>query len=174
MDLALLKIYLNDHYAGATSGVDLARRTWRENEDHPVGLYFVQFVPELAEDRDTLRRVMDALGVERDGLKERAARLLERAARLKLNGRLLRYSPLSRLHELEGLVVATQGRLALWRLLRTLAREDVRLTGFDFEALVRRAQAQQAALERLRIAAAREAFVEPIGYSARRVREAQG
>jgi hypothetical protein len=174
VDLALLKIYLNDHLAGATTGVELARRTGRENEGHPVGLYFIQFVPELAEDRATLRRVMDALGVEPEGFKQRAARVLERVGRLKLNGRLLRYSPLSRLHELEGLVVATQGRLSLWRLLRMLAREDLRLQGFDFEALIARAQAQQAALERLRIAAAREAFVEPIGFAARAARGAEG
>lgn len=172
MDLPLLKIYLNDHLAGATSGVELARRVLRENADHPVGLYFAQLVPELAEDRSTLRRVMDALGAAPDGVKLRAAWLLERVGRLKLNGRLLRYSPLSRLHELEGLVVASQGRLSLWRLLRTLAREDLRLHGFDFDALIARTQAQQAALERLRIAAAREAFVEPVGFDARRAREA--
>jgi hypothetical protein len=172
VDLALLKIYLNDHLAGAHAGLELARRTWRENEDHPVGHYFSQLVPELAEDRATLRRVMDALGVAPDVFKQRAAWVMERVGRLKLNGRLVRYSPLSRLHELEGLVVATQGRLSLWRLLRRLAREDLRLDAFDFDALVERAQAQQATLERLRIAAAREAFVEPIGFAARTAREA--
>lgn len=161
MDLGLLGIYLNDHLAGSLAGLELARRTLRENEEHPAGLYLVRFVPELAEDRLLLRRVMEALAVEPDGLKERMALLGERVGRLKLNGRLVSYSPLSRLHELEGLVVATQGRLSLWRLLRGLAGEDVRLSDFDFEALIRRAEAQQQALEALRMAAAREAFAAP-------------
>jgi hypothetical protein len=159
VDVGLLGIYLNDHLAGATTGVELARRTWRANEDHPVGQYFIRFVPELTEDRAVLRRVMESLGVAPDGLKQRAALVLERVGRLKLNGRLVRYSPLSRLHELEALVVATQGRLALWRLLRTLARDDVRLRGFDFDVLVTRAEAQQEALEQLRLTAAHEAFL---------------
>jgi hypothetical protein len=161
MDLGLLGIYLNDHLAGSLAGLELARRTLRENEEHPVGLYLVHFVPELAEDRTTLRRVMEALAVPPDGLKERVAQLGERVGRLKLNGRLVSYSPLSRLHELEALVVATQGRLSLWRLLHALAREDVRLCDFDFEALIARAEAQQQALESLRLAAAREAFAAP-------------
>ena len=174
MDLSLLGIYLNDHLAGATAGVELARRTWRENEDHPVGLSFIQLVPELAEDRAQLRRVMQALGVPEDGLKQRAALVMERVGRLKLNGRLVRYSPLSRLHELEALEVATQGRLSLWRLLQVLAGDDVRLRGFDFRARAERARAQQAELERLRLLAAREAFMAERSEALPAEGEAQG
>ena len=40
MNIDLLKIYLNDHLAGATAGVELARRTLRENKGNAVGQYF--------------------------------------------------------------------------------------------------------------------------------------
>jgi hypothetical protein len=40
----------DDHLAGATAGVELARRTLRENKGNAVGQYYQTFVPELEED----------------------------------------------------------------------------------------------------------------------------
>jgi hypothetical protein len=106
----LLAIYLNDHLAGATSGVELARRLRGSNQGDP------EFEPVLAEvcsaieaDRETLEAVMDQLGVGQDKLKPLAATLAERLGRLKLNGRLWGYSPLSRLEELELLQIGVVG-----------------------------------------------------------------
>ena len=77
----------------------------------------------------------------------------ERLGRFKLNGELLRYSPLSRLEEIEILMLGVEGKLALWRALR--ANLDVE---FDFDDLIRRGAAQRRRLERLRLKAAAQAF----------------
>lgn len=158
MDVKLLGIYLNDHLAGSRVGLNLARRTARENRGNPLGEFLATLVPELEEDRAVLLRVMTVLKVPRDTFKDSAAWLAERLGRLKLNGRILRYSPLSRLVELEGLFVGTQGRRAMWRLLRRLARTDRSLASFDFEALVARTEQQLRGLEKWRLQAADIAF----------------
>ncbi|MEJ7570043.1 MAG: hypothetical protein WKF41_17480 [Gaiellaceae bacterium] len=83
----------------------------------------------------------------------------EKLGRLKLNGQVRGYSPLSRLLELETLSVGISGKLALWRSLEQLPEIVERLPGIDLEQLVERAQRQRAELEEHRLAAAREAFV---------------
>ncbi len=163
MNIDLLKIYLNDHLAGATAGVELARRTLRENRGNPVGQYFETFVPELEEDRATVEAILLALGQPQDLLKQGIGWMVEKLGRLKLNGRLTRYSPLSRVLELEGLCIGSEGRLSMWRSLRTLASRDERLGRFDFEALIARAEVQLRALERLRQQASDEAFSDNSG-----------
>lgn len=160
MNTKLLGIYLNDHLAGSRGGLEMARRAERENRDNPVGGYLASLIPELEEDRGALEQVMRALGVSRDYLKEGVALVAERVGRLKLNGRLLRYSPLSRVVELESLCVAVQGKQALWRALRRLARTELRLQDFDFDVLLARAETQFKGLERLRVQAADTAFAE--------------
>jgi hypothetical protein len=161
VNLDLLRIYLNDHLAGSMVGLELARRTKAENAGNPVGEYYAELVPELREDRATLIGVMAALGLKRDAVKQGAAWVGEKLGRLKLNGRLTGYSPLSRVVELEGLCLGTEGRLSLWRTLRRLARKDERLGRFDFTALITRTEYQRRTLERLRQQAADEAFLEP-------------
>ncbi len=158
MDVKLLGIYLKDHLAGSRAGLELARRAEQENRGNPVGDYLSTFRKELEEDRAVLERVMRELGVSHPSFKERAGWLLERVGRLKLNGRLVSYSPLSRVMELEGLCIGTQGRLCLLRALERLARMERRLERIDFAALVARAEAQLKMLDRLRLLAADTAF----------------
>ena len=45
-----LAIYLNDHLAGATFGVELVRRAARENEGNELGEFFRSLSAEIAED----------------------------------------------------------------------------------------------------------------------------
>jgi hypothetical protein len=58
----------------------------------------------------------------------------EKAGRLKLNGELLGYSPLSRLEELEALSLGVEGKLALWTALRRTHGDDPRLRGAELTA----------------------------------------
>lgn len=149
----LLGIYLNDHLAGATLGVELARRLRASNEDEPeFGPGLAEVCAEIEADRETLKAVMDRLGVAQSKLKPLAAVLGERLGRLKLNGRLWGYSPLSRLDELELLQVGIAGKRRLWRALEhTHAGE---LPGLDLGALAERATEQLMRLEALHLKAA--------------------
>jgi hypothetical protein len=150
----LLRIYLNDHLAGAGMGLALARRTLRNNREGELGEFLRRLVREIEEDRATLLDVMRALGVPRNPVKEPAARALEVVGRLKLNGRLRGYSPLSRVLELEGLCLGVEGKRALWRSLQATGRS----IPSDLDALAERAQHQLEELERHQVEAIRVAF----------------
>lgn len=156
----LLGIYLNDHLAGATSGLELARRCRSENPDTDLGRYLDGFIDELTEDRLLLGTVMEKLGVAANPAKVLAGWTLEKVGRLKRNGRLVSYSPLSRLEELEGLVLGVEGKLSLWRTLKRLRGRNPSLAEIDLAPAIARGQRQRAALEKLRQAAAVEAFAD--------------
>jgi hypothetical protein len=153
-----LPIYLNDHLAGATAGLELARRTARENDGTPLGDFLRELAGEIAEDRQTLVQLMERLGIRRSGPKVAAGWVMEKVGRLKLNGQLTGYSPLSRLVELEGLSTGIEGKRALWVALAEIADRDVRLDEAELRALADRAASQRERLEPYRLAAAREAL----------------
>jgi hypothetical protein len=152
----LLGTYLNDHLAGATVGVELARRARDQNEGTPLGRFLADLAAEIEEDRETLERVMERLDVGRDRLKQAFGWAGEKVGRLKPNNRLFGYSPLSRVIELEALSLGIEGKRGLWQALR--ATNEPRLAEFDFDALIERAAAQRSSLEEQRLAAAQTAF----------------
>jgi hypothetical protein len=153
-----LPIYLNDHYAGSTMGLELAKRAAGNNRgDAAFGPALARLAGEIGEDRDALLRLMGRLGVEEDRIKATLAWAAEKAARLKLNGELLRYSPLSRLVEIEGLITGVSGKLSLWRVLLDVQHEQ--LDAAEIGGLAERAEDQLARLYELRGAAARAAFI---------------
>jgi hypothetical protein len=145
----LLGIYLNDHLAGATLGVELARRLRSSNNNAEVA----RICDEIEADRETLLAVMERLGVSRGRAKPAAAWAAEKLGRLKLNGQLTGYSPLSRLLELELLYIGIAGKLQLWRSLEQSLGDS--LEGFQFERLAERAANQRDRVEALHHAAAR-------------------
>ncbi|MDQ4037948.1 MAG: hypothetical protein M3313_06285 [Actinomycetota bacterium] len=155
---SLLGIYLNDHLAGATAGVSLIERAAAAQERTPAGPPLAKLAKEIAEDRDALLEIMADLDVGVARYKIAGAWVVERAGRLKLNGRLLSRSPLSSLVELEGMKLGVEGKAALWRSLRALADQDSRLEISRLENLIARAKAQSRTLEKLRVAAAAEAL----------------
>lgn len=152
-----LAIYLNDHFAGSTGGVDLARRLRSSNQgDAELSSALAQICTEIEEDRATLARLMDRLEIDRDRAKPLFARLAERLGRLKLNGQLTGYSPLSRVLELEILSGLIGGKIQLWNALEQ--RFGQSLDGFDFPSLADRADSQGRRVEDLHLKASRRAF----------------
>jgi hypothetical protein len=139
----LIAIYLQDHLAGAMAGLELARRARDKNEGTELGDFLGRIADDLAEDRASLQQVMDRLGIGADRLKVATAWAVEKVGRLKLNGRLFTYSPLSRIVELEGLITGVNGKLAMWRALRDLAEHDDRLDAAELDRLIARAQDQE-------------------------------
>jgi hypothetical protein len=150
------EIYLQDHLAGAAAGVELARRTAGSNSSNDYGPELSRLADEIAEDRETLIEIAEALGASRSRLKEAGAWAGEKVGRLKPNNSILSYSPLSRLIELEGLVLGVTGKRSLWRSLQQALGEE--LAGHRFEELLGRAEDQRERLERLRLQAARDAL----------------
>jgi hypothetical protein len=151
-----LSVYLNDHLAGATLGVELAKRSRASNQGTALGEFLDRLAEEIAADRETLKRLMEELGVRADPVKAYGAWAAEKVGRLKLNGQLTGYSPLSRLVELEGLETGINGKRAMWAALEHVA--EARVPGFDFADLRRRAERQAAEVEERRLEAAETAL----------------
>jgi hypothetical protein len=158
MDKKLLGIYLNDHLAGSTMGLELVRRARGANRGSPLGEFLEGLAREIEDDRKTLEGMMEDLEIRKDPIKVAAGWALEKAGRLKLNGQLTGYSPLSRLVELEGLALGVTGKLALWKALRLLADGEHALDATALDRLVERAEEHQRGLEEHRLTAAREAL----------------
>jgi len=154
----LLGIYLNDHLAAATAGVELARRAAASHRGSVTGDRLARFVADAAADRSALRRIMAALGAPVRHYKSYAAWVAEKAGRLKPNGSLWSRSPLSSVVELEILRLGVDGKAAAWRTLRALADRDTRLDPAELNELLARAAAQSQALEELRASAAASTF----------------
>lgn len=143
----LLAIYLNDHLAAATGGRELARRAAASNRSSDYGPFLKRLAEEIAEDRESLLLIMHVLDVRVDPVKVMVGWGAEKVGRLKLNGRLLGYSPLSRLIELETLGVGLYAKLALWRSLAQLEPERIAGAGVTLLNLVARAERQLDELE---------------------------
>jgi hypothetical protein len=153
-----LAIYLNDHLAGSIVETELAKRALRENSGSEFEETLEWLLGQILEDRATLERLMEELGVAKSRVKGALALVLERVGRLKLNGQLTGYSPLSRLVEFEGLTLGVTGKLALWENLRELAEGEPRLAGFELDELAERARRQLERLRAERLRAARLAL----------------
>jgi hypothetical protein len=153
-----LDIYLNDHLAGAMVGVELSRRAANSNRGTPSGEFLERLQQDIAEDRRTLLAVVRALGVDVSPAKPSLAWIAEKVGRLKLNGRLRGYSPLSRLVELEGLEAGVAAKRSLWQALARAFPQDARLAGFDLDALIARAEQQLEGIHEQRLMAAPEAL----------------
>lgn len=152
-----LRIYLNDHLAGATAGLALAKRI-RDRNTGPVGQTFAELVPDLEGDSQTLRDIIASMEFADSGVKQKLADILERVGRLKLNGQILGYSLLSRMEELEAMSLGIEGKVKMWSALATIADRRPQLSKFDFEKLGVQARLQHDRVEALRIDAAREAL----------------
>jgi hypothetical protein len=152
-----LRIYLVDHHAASVAGHELAKRTLGSNRGTRFESDLEEVVQAIGEDKDALAALMEQLGVSANPLKEVATWTAEKLGRLKLNGEILNYSPLSRVIEFEGLVSGIVAKRALWVSLKTVA-DGPGLDAAGLDELIRRAEAQMGTMQELRDEAARLAF----------------
>ena len=138
----LLAIYLNDHLGGSAAGLALVRRCRRSNAGTPLDRVLIDVEAEIEADQRTLEALMVRLGIGRNRVKRTLGSIAEFAARLKGNGRLVRYSPLSRVVELEGLAAGIVTKRSLWRSLRAIADRHPALDAAALDILVARATSQ--------------------------------
>ena len=152
-----LRIYLNDHLAGATAGIALAKRIAERNTGE-IGQTFKDLIPDLEDDERTLQSIIAAMDFPTSGMKQKLADVVEKVGRLKLNGQILGYSLLSKMEELEVMSLGIEGKAKLWSALATVAERRPQLAKFDFETLGVQARLQHDRVDALRLEAAREAL----------------
>jgi hypothetical protein len=153
-----LGIYLNDHLAGATFGVGLARRIADQHRQWAYGAELERVAEEIAQDRRNLLEIMDSLGVPARRYKICAGWAAERVGRLKPNGVLYRRSGLSTVVELETMRLGVEGKTLVWRSLLVVATGEERLDEPRLQSLLSRARDQIDTLEALRLRAVAGVF----------------
>jgi hypothetical protein len=149
-----LERYLQDHHAGGSAGVRLARSLAGSLPSASAGA-LADVAREIGEDLRALERVMAARGVHPSTARDVSARIGGLGARAR---RALARSTARRaaalLIELELLEMGITGKRLLWVALLSLGEGN----DAELEALVGRAERQQAAVEAVRLAVAQTAL----------------
>lgn len=146
-----LAAYLNDHLAGETAALELARRVADTHAGTDRGPELARLAADVEADRDELLDVMARLDVTPSMVKTAAGWLGEKAGRLKPNGHIVTRSPLADILELEGLRLAVAAKLMSWQVLRAVSVHDSRLAKEHLETLLERADDQAERLYRLHL-----------------------
>ncbi|WP_212753191.1 hypothetical protein [Enemella dayhoffiae] len=148
----LLHTYLQDHHAGAVSGVALFRRVAENHSRAEVRTAVARLAEDIEEDKKLLEELMNQVGASPSLVKDSGARVAEVAGQLKPNQRFKDRSPLSDLLELEALTAAVMAKRLGWRALLGLA--DPRLSTEALERLLERAISQGQELDELHVGCA--------------------
>ncbi|SFL05778.1 hypothetical protein [Geodermatophilus ruber] len=157
-NLELLGIYLNDHLAASTGGIELVRRMLGRHRASTYGPRLEELLGELREERSALKTTMQALGIPVRQYKQALTWVGEKLARGKLNGALLSRSPLSDLVEFEFIAIAVLAKRAGFETLLSLTDVDPRIDRVLFERLINQADKQHHWLADARREVAAELF----------------
>jgi hypothetical protein len=156
----LLRIYLQDHHAGSVAGVSLIKRSRGSNEGTALADLLAEIEAEVVQDQRSLEIIMAHLGMRPSLVKGAVGAVSERVGRLKTNGKIAKYSPSSRVLELEGIAAGVLTKLNLWRTLQAVSPDGSRFGPVDIHQLARRAERQLERLQSAHHAAAITAFGE--------------
>ena len=138
----LLGIYVNDHLAAATGGIELVGRMIGVHRGSRWEPPLQQLLTELRDEKSSLLDVARALGVPVRQYKQLGVWVAEKVSRAKFNGRLLSRSPLSDLVEFEFLASAVRGKRSGFETLRIAAEVDGRLPKAELDRLIDQAHRQ--------------------------------
>jgi hypothetical protein len=148
-----LATYVKDHLGGARIALELLEAMRDQHDDPKFQGLASLLLPQVQADDHVLREMAKKIGSEPSTLKEVGGWLLEKAARLKLGH--TGSTDFAMFESLELLVLGIHGKLCLWKALQAASGFDTRLSDFDFEMLISRAQHQYDRVEMNRLELAR-------------------
>jgi hypothetical protein len=150
-----LHVYLNDHLAGATAGVELVK-TAAENHDGELGEFFAQLADEITADYNTLTSLMDQMDAHASGAKEVLAKAGSVVSEAKFSGESMDDPEFGTFLTLETLSIGVEGKLCMWKALKVVEDSAPELAAANIDTLIERAQSQRDKLEskRLEVASA--------------------
>ncbi|MGY1744389.1 hypothetical protein [Blastococcus sp. SYSU D00695] len=138
----LLGVYVNDHLAAATGGVELVSRMLARHGGTPYERRLEELLDQLREERTAHLAMASALGIPVRTYKQVGTWVAEKLSRAKLNGRLFSRSPLSDLVEFEFIATAVLAKRAGFETLLELSAVEPRLDRALLERLVAQADEQ--------------------------------
>ncbi len=156
-----IDVYLNDHLAGATAGVDLVKDA-AERHDGDLGEFFQQLADEITADYNTLTTLMAAMNARGSGVKEVFAKAGSEIAEPKFSGETTGDADFGTFLTLETLSIGVEGKLCMWKALKAVEDEHTDLQSFEIDKLVERAQSQRDRLEGKRLEFAPRALASKV------------
>ncbi len=155
----LLGIYVNDHLASATGGIELVGRMIGLHRGSQYEEPLRQLLAELRDEKESLRAIMAAMGIGVTQYKQLGVWVAEKVTRVvKLNGRVLARSPLSDLVEFEFLASGVRAKRSGFETLRIAAEVEPRLPKDELDRLIDQAHRQYEWLTRARREVAADVF----------------
>jgi hypothetical protein len=150
-----LAVYLNDHLAGSSTGLELVEMLQKGSglED-----WATQLRSDIAADRDELERLMRELQIVPGSIRQAAGWFAGKLAELKTLVDDPKDGALRRLEITEALALGIHGKQALWTALQNASERMAFLKVLDYPRLIARAEAQERSVEDRRVQAAVEAF----------------
>lgn len=127
----LLRIYLQDQDTALIISQRVARRSGMSNRDTELGDLLSRLLSQLLEDSRSLEAIMSLLGIRPSRIKRASTWGAEKLGRMKLNGRLIRYSDLSRVYEIEALLSLISLKRSMWLVLKENFAQELRPVEID-------------------------------------------
>jgi len=155
-----LDVYLNDHLAGATAGLNLAQMAAEEHQQDEHGPFFAEIASEIKEDYGKLERLIEELGTDKSAGKNAVAEIGSKFMAPKFKGG---DDALNAFVTLETLSIGIEGKLCMWKALKRVENAYPTLAKFGLDELVQRAESQRGRLESQRLEIAPQALAHTVG-----------
>lgn len=157
-----LDVYLNDHLAGATAGIELAEKLAAGTEGTSAAPTFASLLADIQADQVVLEELMAALGFDEHKVKQASTWMSEKLARLRFAAAARHGEELGLLMQMEALHMGVAGKLSLWQSLQSalVANPELGRVTIDVNTLMARAKDQLARLEVERRRVAELAFAQ--------------
>jgi len=143
-----LDTYLNDHIAGATAGTNLAKMAAEEHQTDEHGPFFSEIYAAIQADFETLQELARALGVEESASKSALAEVGSKVMGPKFTGG--DDDELNAFVTLETLSIGVEGKVCMWKALKTVESEYAAFGDYNIDELLARAVSQREKLEEQR------------------------
>ena len=151
-----LEVYLTDHLAGATAGVNLSEMASQEHRADEHGAFFGEIASEIKADYETLERLIDELSIDKSATKTAAAEIGSKLMAPKFVGG--EDDELNAFVTLETLSMGVEGKICMWKALKTVEDAYPTLEGFDLDELIARGESQRERIESARLEIAPQAL----------------
>jgi hypothetical protein len=142
-----IAVYINDHLAGATAGVNLVEQACDRHRSTELGEFFAPLAAEIKADLETLKQLIQDLNVQQSASKVALAEVGSKLAAPKFSAEGAGNDHLGDFVTLETLSIGVEGKRCMWVALQTVADAYPALGALDLDDLVARAQDQRNRLE---------------------------
>jgi hypothetical protein len=146
-----LDVYLNDHLAGATAGVNLVEQAADRHRSDELGEFFAPLAAEIKADHTRLTTLIEDMNVAKSALKLALAEVGSKLAAPKFNAKGAGNKHLGDFITLETLSMGVEGKRCMWSSLRQVADAYPELQSLDLAELESRAQDQRSRIEDKRL-----------------------